>query len=339
MTPTEAFEAQAGYCEALGSPFMVRLMTLLAERLTDETEVGRHLLSWPGDPDPRADALPLRFAGALHALKLDGVALADVYPPNEVRDADLWAGLVRAFEVFPERIIAALSSPPQTNEVRRSAAVLPALSTLAKLHTEPVALYELGTSGGLNLRLDRFALTTPGGAIGDPESPVRHAPDWSGAMPPTDLPNVVRRGGVDRAPVDPTTETGRLRLLSFLWPDQPERLERTEHAIALARSHPAEILQADAGEGLADLFADHPEGARAVIFHTIAWQYFPAATQAHVQEVIAAAQFPVSRIAMEGDGGQSARISVWPDARGKALTLGRCGFHGQWVHWEGWPDL
>ena len=339
MTPREAFEAQVGYCEALGSPFMMQLMRLVAERLTDATEVGRAILGWPGDPDPRRDAVPLRLAGALHALRLDGVALDGVYPPNEVPDDALWDAVEDALVGFAPRIIASLASPPQTNEVRRSAAVLPALATLTALHDGPVALYELGTSGGLNLRADRFCLDTPAGVIGDPESPVRHRPDWSGTSPPTALPEVVARGGVDLAPIDPTGEAGRLRLLSYLWPDQPARLALTEGAIALARTHPADIIAGDAAEGLAQLFSRHPSGCRAVIFHTIAWQYFPDSTKTRVQQVIDGAAFPVSRIAMEGDGGDSALIRLWPDARRAPVALGRCGFHGQWVRWDGLPSL
>lgn len=339
MTPREAFAAQAGSCEALGSPFMAQLMRLLAERLTDATEVGRVVLGWPGDADPIRDGLPLRLAGGLHALRLEGIALNEVYPPNDVSDDALWDGVEEALARFAPGIIAALQLPPQTNEVRRAAALLPALATLATTDDRSVALYELGTSGGLNLRADRFSLHTPAGVLGDPDSPVQHRPEWTGAAPPTVLPQVIARGGVDLSPIDPTEEDGRFRLLSYLWPDQPHRLALTEGAITLARAHPARLVAADAAEGLARLFADHSSPHRAVVFHTIAWQYFPDDTKTRVQDVIESAEFPVSRIAMEGDGGDGALIRLWPDARGAPVPLGRCGFHGEWVRWDGLPAL
>ncbi len=338
MTPREAFAAQAEYCRALGSPFMAQLMGLASERLTEDSPVGAALLNWSGDPSPTADGLPLRFAGALHALRLAGLALDGVYPPHQVDDDTLWTAVLGAMADHAPRILAALQSAPQTNEVRRSAAILPALATLTTLTDMPIALYELGASGGLNLRADRFAIATPAGVIGDPESGARHAPEWTGAPPPTRLPRITARGGVDLSPIDPTQETGRLRLLSYLWPDQPERLERTEAAIALARAHPARMIAGDAAEGLARLFDEHPEGARAVVFHTIAWQYFPEATQSRAEEIMASAPFPVSRIALEAEGRENALIRLWPEASGAPLALGRAGFHAEWIAWDGLSD-
>ncbi|MBT8410126.1 MAG: DUF2332 family protein, partial [Alphaproteobacteria bacterium] len=121
----EAFRGQAGHCAALGSPFMARLMTLLAERLTPGTPVADRILTWQGDPAPEADSLPLRLGGALHALKLEGRALAEVYPPHDVPDDDLWAVVAKALTLHAGHITGWLQSPPQTNEVRRSAALIP----------------------------------------------------------------------------------------------------------------------------------------------------------------------------------------------------------------------
>ena len=333
MSVRDAFQEQIGHCATLGSPFMARLMTLLTARLDRETAVGAHVLDWPGDPRPGSDGLPLRLAGALHALRLEGLALDDVYPPNEVSDDALWDGVLSAFRDHGGRILDWLTSPPQTNEVRRSAAILPALAALSAGDDRPVALYEIGTSGGLNLRCDRFRLDVPGGFIGQEDSPVRHEPDWEGDAPPLALPEVVRRGGVDLAPVDPLTDAGRLRLLSYLWADQPFRIDLTEGAIALARKHPAEIVTGDAGEGLSRLLETHPAGVRPVVFHTIAWQYFPAETKARVRDAFAASPEPVARIAMERDGGNGALVRIWPDALGDPVPVARVGFHGQRIRW------
>jgi hypothetical protein len=68
----DAFLAQAVHCRDLGSPFTARLVTLAAERLAPGGRVADRVLDWPGDPSHRADAVPLRFAGALHALVLEG---------------------------------------------------------------------------------------------------------------------------------------------------------------------------------------------------------------------------------------------------------------------------
>jgi len=64
------FALQASACRDLGSPFMGRLMDLFANRLTEDTEVGAFLLNWTGDTSSSGHSVPLRVAGALHALVL-----------------------------------------------------------------------------------------------------------------------------------------------------------------------------------------------------------------------------------------------------------------------------
>ena len=68
-----AFLEQAGHCEGLDSPFMGRLLRLLAEHWPDDTDLAKKLVNWPGDIRPMADSLPLRVTGGLHALCLKGL--------------------------------------------------------------------------------------------------------------------------------------------------------------------------------------------------------------------------------------------------------------------------
>lgn len=330
-----AFTDQAGHCAALGSPFMARLMTLAAERLAPGTPVADAVLDWPGDPSVNRDSVPLRLAGALHALRLDGLALADVYPPAEVDDDTLWRGVERAMEDHAARLMDWLTRPPQTNEVRRAAVILPALAMLQEQFNLPVDLLELGTSGGLNLRADLFRLTLPGGTIGPEASPVVLTPDWQGPMPPTLLPRIVRRAGVDLTPLDPADPDGEARLLAYLWADQPDRIERTRAAIGLARDTPAEVSSGDAGDWLERELAEPVPDRLRVVLHTVAWQYFPKATQARTVAAMANASGPLARIAMENDGGDGASVTLttWPDSVPRQIA--RADFHGRWVRWTG----
>jgi len=87
----EALRFQAEACADLGSPFMQRLCSLLSERLEPGTPLTDRLFGWQGDLGPRGDSVPLRLAGALHALKLQGhTGLAQVYPPHRPDDEALW---------------------------------------------------------------------------------------------------------------------------------------------------------------------------------------------------------------------------------------------------------
>ncbi|SMX24573.1 DUF2332 domain-containing protein [Boseongicola aestuarii] len=335
-----AFRAQSVACAKLGSPFMERLMLLFAERLTPGTPVADRVFGWTGDPRPQSDNVPLRLAGALHALRIEGLALDTVYPPHTVDDDDLWHEINRTLEAFPDRILNWLESAPQTNEVRRSAVLLPALAVVEARFNRPIEVLELGASGGLNLFADQFHLQLPNAEIGPPEAKVRLCPDWTGPTPPTALPTVASRRGVDLNPLDPTRPQDRLRLLAYLWPDQPDRLERTSAAIDLAMTAPAQIDQADAGDWLTDVL-DAPSGLGRVVFHTIAAQYFPAATKAKVTTALARAGatatplMPFAHLGMEADGGLGAvvTLTMWPG--GETKEIARADFHGRWVNWTG----
>ena len=344
MNPTiKAFADQSVACAALGSPFMGRLMGLFAERLapTKLRRCADEMLTWPGDPAPSADNVPLRIAGGLHALKLSGLALNEVYPPNEASDDALWDAVVNAMDRFDDRLTQALSQPPQTNEVRRSAVILPVLCMLAERWKMPLNLMELGCSGGLNLRADLFALDLEGTRYGDPASKVVLTPDWTGPMPPKTRPEVTRRSGVDLAPIDPTSAEGALRLLSYLWPDQADRLARTRAAIDIAQGASATLAAGDAADLLAHALKPKANTTGRLVFHTVAAQYFNAETAKKVDATLdaagraASAQAPLARLGMEADGGCGAglTLTLWPE--GDTHSIGRADFHGRWVNWTG----
>jgi hypothetical protein len=242
--------------------------------------------------------------------------------------------------IHAARILDWLERPPQTNEVRRAAAILPVLSGLQARLGLPVRLLELGCSGGLNLWMDAFRADVGGRVLGDPVSDVVLAPAWSGPGPEGEVPEIVARAGVDLAPVDPMTEEGRLRLLAYLWPDQPDRIARTDAAIRIARDRPATLDRADAGAWLDAVLERPAEGALTVVYHTVAWQYFPPASQARAESAMtrAARKGPLARIGMEGDDGRGASVSLttWPS--GQAHEVARADFHGRWIEWKGLPN-
>ena len=341
MSPVrDAFRDQARACAALGSPFMARLMTLCADRLSSGP-VAKRVLGWPGDVGPSDASVPLRFAGALHALVRDGTdaGLAAAYPPAEVADAALWAAVAETLDRHEARVLAWLDSPPQTNEVRRSAALLAASVWIADRFPMPFVLSELGASGGLNLSFDRFTLDAGGVRIGAAASDVELTPEWRGAAPAPRPVRVVGRAGVDINPLDPADPAARLRLLAYLWPDQPERLRLTEAALGLAETRPE---RGDAAVWLARRLARTWPGRLHMIYHTIAWQYFPPETQEACRESLAAAgaaataDAPLAHVAMEGDvtpGSAALTVTLWPG--GETRTLGRVDFHGRWIEWHG----
>jgi len=339
----DAFSPQARPCRDLGSPFTARLCDLIADRLRADTPVGARIAAWPGDTGPSGASVPLRLAGTLNRLRLSGdPTLTPAWPPHDATDTALWDAVHATLATRTADVIAGLASPPQTNEVRRSAALILAAHWLAARHPLPLVLSEVGASAGLNLMFDRFALATPDGPRGATDPALTLTPDWRGHAPPPAAITVADRRGTDLSPLDPGNPADRLRLMSYIWPDQPDRIALTKAAIAIAD---APVDRADALDWLpARLSTSHP-GHLHLIFHTVAWQYLPADAQARGNATIAAAgrrataDAPLARLGMEGDGhtpGAALTLTLWDGTTqdGTTFPMGRIDYHGRWVDWR-----
>jgi hypothetical protein len=243
-----------------------------------------------------------------------------------------------AFVTHENHIQEWLAQPPQTNEVRRSAAIMPACLHLQEQFDQPLVLSELGASAGLNLNWERFHLSIGGASFGETTSSVQLSPDWSGQTPPQITPRVIDRAGCDLNPLDATKDT--LPLLAYLWPDQINRIARTRAAIAIMQDHPVTVDRSDALAWLEKRLSKKYNGAVHVIYHTVAWQYFPTKTQEACKRLIYAAgnaatvDAPIAWVSMEADedkNGACLQMTVWP--KGYTQTLARVDFHGRWVKW------
>ncbi|WP_373085397.1 DUF2332 domain-containing protein [Sneathiella sp.] len=345
----QSFVRQADACEVLGSPFTARLCRLAGNRLRADGAVSRHILSWPGDASAQGDSVPLRLAGALHALVLQqrNSQLAALYPPknDDVSDADLWAAVVETLGSEEAFILDRLKGPPQTNEVRRAGATLPMFLEVNRRTGLPLVLSEVGASAGLNLFLDQYHVQLGAQSWGDAGSPVRLAPKWRGKAVASVALDIQSRAGCDLRPADPGLEADRERLISFLWPDQVERIARTRAALQIAAKSDIRVVKADALDWLEQRTATAQAGVAHVIYSTIAWQYLPEAARARGEEIIAAAgarasdTAPLAWARMEVDGnspGAGLTLTLWPG--GEQHLVGRADFHGRWVDWFGWPS-
>ena len=166
----------------------------------------------------------------------------------------------------------------QTNEVGRSALVLPALATLGDEQSKTVAIVEIGTSAGLNLRPNAYAITysNPDGTsttVGPSESPVRIATNSSqspGPLPFTAI-EALRLGspiGVDLNPLDPTDDFQARWLCALIWPDDTTRFLRLRAALNYAADHPIDIVQGDAVATVGAHIASIPDEEYPVVVTT-----------------------------------------------------------------------
>lgn len=327
-----AFRDQARACRDLGSPFTAGLCECLADALADsDSDVTHAVCGWPGDPTPSADSVPLRLVGALHALVLQGTdpRLDRMYRTRQIEPATVLAAISR----HGTFILDWLASPPQTNEVARSAAIIAAARFLFQQTGLPIHALELGASAGLNLNFAHYGL------LGDPPGArLQLMPEWRGELPEAAF-RVSAARGVDLKPVDPIRD--RLRLMAYCWADQDARLERLGRALDIAETSPPRLEAADAGEWLQHRLAHMPPGETTLVYHTIAAQYFPATTRHACEMAMARAGAQASpdralaHFAMEQDGlgaGAGLTLRLW-DGGLREWRLGRADFHGRWIDW------
>ncbi|MCP2259582.1 hypothetical protein LX15_003287 [Streptoalloteichus tenebrarius] len=354
------FRSQARTCLP-GSPLTHALLSAAADDL-DAGGVTAEVMA--GAERDRGGTVPgLRFAGAVHRLVLEGRApeLARHYPNvgGRPRLDELWGDVEPVLREHVDELRRRVrATVVQTNEPGRMAPMLGGLLVAAERAARevgrdepfPVRLLEIGASGGLNLRPDRVAVPLANGdVLGDPDSPLRLDPCWTG-LPPADLSRparVVERAGCDTHPVDVTTEDGRLHLSSFVWPDQLDRWARLREAIRLAVAEPVAVEPMTGPDWLGRRLAQRRPGVLTVVWHSVVWQYVRPGDRARGRSALAEAaahatpDAPLALLVYEprrvpaSEGGPyrfDLLLRLWP--AGLSLHLGSGGGHGIPFTWN-----
>jgi len=161
----------------------------------------------------------------------------------------------------------------QTNEVGRLATLTPALAQIAA-ESGPLGLIEVGASAGLCLFPDRYDYAWPplGGLTGS-GGPVLRA-EVTGDLPiPATHPVVTWRGGADLNPLDVSDDDAMTWLANLVWPEQQERRERLEQAVAIAREDPPGITRGDLFDALPALLTEAGRHGTPVVFHSAVIAY------------------------------------------------------------------
>jgi hypothetical protein len=350
-----AFLQQQRWCRH-SSPFTARLMALTISWLEcedrPEAQDAMAMLS-ALEPEPLAAAVPLRWAAALHRLALQGLQpWCSLWPSTQAPDTPAPSGeryhacFAQAWREQQPLLQPMLRSAPQTNEVARSAMLLPGLLLLQSTHPRHrLHLLELGSSAGLNLL---------------PDAPLTLRSEWQGPLLPADVRqrplDIQQRQGCDLNPLPLSPAVGpqgaapalaeahARHLLSFVWADQTERLARLKAAIGHVRTtagaslmlhrQPAHaFLSAQLGQAVA-------AGTLRVVFHSIVWQYLSSAEQQQLRQLMAAAgaqasaERPLAWLRMEPPAPDEAvelRLTQWPGGQEQRLAL--CHPHGSHLRW------
>jgi hypothetical protein len=313
----EVFLEQAAHCEGR-SP----LYADLGRRLAEEPRVVPLVDEWNWE-------VPRRLLAGLHYLVLAGEAS--------------WRDVSAALEghaPFLREFIA--TQPVQTNEVQRSWVLLPCFLRVAeRAGAEVFDLVELGPSAGLNLVWDRYQYRYRNGEWGPRDAPLELTGEERGAVPARLLaltPSVRRRIGIDRSPIDVTSDDGARLLSSFVWADQHRRLERLGCAIEAVRGEPPEIVRGDVVELLPDVLRGQPRDVLTIVFQTAMLGYIDLRRRDRLRRTLRTAgqrkplAFVTSGRPRNHGRVWGLRIFVWPD--GEREFIGHADYHGEWLDWD-----
>jgi len=351
VTVLEEFRLQSRFCGEFGSPFTEQLLTRCADDIEAGGIVAKLTDGWLGHP--RADAVSLRLAGALHAAGLTGrdTALAAEYPGSRadwVMDR-VWP-LARGFLTREEAYVRGfMTSPPQTNETARATGLASGFLWLAERSPQPFYMLELGASAGLNLNWDRFAYAYPAWGRAEVAGPA--IPTTVEGKPPAWRQlEIASRVACDQNPLNPDIADDQLRLRAYIWADQTARMERLNAALDLARETGLKPEKADAADWVRrKLGGDLPAGT-SIVYHSVFYQYPPLPVRQAIRDEIDAAGARTTgdrRLAwvrfepesvLGGERGSAhyvLNIVTWEEGRRSEATLAEVDPHGRSMVWRG----
>ena len=339
--------------DAAWAPLYAGLAARIAEEAPDVLELVTAAL--PGQ------RRPLTLFAAVHFLLMGGVEhpLARYYATltPDPDPGDPFPAFLDLCRSHRDDVAAVISTRRvQTNEVGRSALLLPGLVTAGRALGPEVALVEVGASGGLNLLVDRFRYRYE-----QPEGPPLHAGVASSPVdvvtalrgphvpPVAPVPRIADRVGIDLDPADVSDEDQRRWLLACVFGDHPERAVRLRAALDVAASDPPTVHGGDGTDGLPEILDALPAGMPAVVWHSVALAYFPRDDREAFETVLddAARRRPIACVSFE-------HVSIVPPVApardpalldglvlgirrpgdaGAARPLAVAQPHGAWIEW------
>jgi len=230
----------------------------------------------------------------------------------------------------------------QTNAVRRSAVLYPAIAQVARATDGPLALVELGPSAGLNMLFDRYRYDYDGLVVGNSDSPITIESSVRRGDPPLpETPPAIRsRVGLDRHPLDVTDEADRDWLRALVWPEHEERRAVLDGALTVARDDPPAVIEGDMLDDLPTALDEIPSDVPVCVVNTLVLYQVPAELNEALTTVLEAhmAERPLHWLTGRRDlsGGESVALD-WKrrtDDGIETTHLVDYEPHGAWLSWR-----
>jgi hypothetical protein len=197
-------------------------------------------------------------------------------------DADEFCNLVIRHWDEIEAVMLAQST--QTNEPARCAILLPVLAGLS----QPISLFEVGTSAGLCLFPDKYAYDYGQVKLSPTEGnpPIFGCRVNSKTPVPSKLPQISWRGGIDLRPLSVANEQDMNWLRLLVWPEHTGRLANLDRAIQVAQGCPPQIVEGDLLTNLEVLASEMPHDATPVVFHSAVLAYLPRPARERFMSIV-----------------------------------------------------
>ena len=294
--------------------------------------------------------VPMIFFAAVHYLLLNGEnhPLAAFYPDINPAPCAMDKNLFPVFRDFCLKhryeikdIISTYHV--QTNEVRRSACLLPAFSIAAQeAKGLPLTLVEIGASAGLNLLWDQYGYDYGNGfIIGNKSSPVRLTCTLHGdEQPPFPeiFPQIAYRIGIDLHLVDVRSESAVNWLSAFIWPEHAGRFDLLHRAIKIARNNPPELRKGDVLELLPDILEAVSPGTVLCLFHTFVSNQMSREARYDLGNLIAnyGSNYDAWCISIDlSDKYKYPQLEMlsYIDGVESRRHLANCSGHSRWIEW------
>ncbi|MET0134124.1 MAG: DUF2332 domain-containing protein [Kibdelosporangium sp.] len=363
MTDIDEAKRRLSYFSVTEAGGVSPLYELLGRRASEDDEVAALLTAAPDDFAHGT----LFFAAAQRLVQAEPwielanyyLTMGGSYGPDE-RVWPLFRDFVLERADRMRELIATRTT--QTNEVRRAATLFPAVAQAAKEARGPVALLEVGTSGGLLLGMDRYGYRYQNEEgeqfnAGPVKTPLVLTCASAGRPLPK-LPKklaVAAKVGLDRRPIDLGDEEELAWLEACIWADQPERSRRLRVAAEMQRRDPPTLVEGDAVDDLGAAAARIPRELPVVVLTSHVLPYLPDARRrdfvavltelaasrpvwwASQDHYLAAMTYLVPGRAEFDEPGQEFRgvlgLVHWDGGKPSTQLLGRTGPHGQSLSW------
>lgn len=296
----------------------------------------------PGQPEPEL------LLAAVHYLILNGQdhSVARFYPScgGDVPDENPMPNS-RDFCLENENELRSIIATRrcQTNDVGRSAVLLPAFEYVArKAETRTLAQIEIGTSAGLNLNWDHYRYNFTGvGTYGSPDSPVTIKTGVRGnhKLPLSeDFPLVTHQRGIDLNTLEITNGDEARWLHALIHPERVRRHAQLDAAFEVARENRPILTEGDALDELPHHLSDVPEDAALIVFSTHVLYQRDEEMIADLYSLLRgySSEQPVYWLSIdpkEDLGTPTYRLVAFTDGNAAETPLAQFESYGNWVRW------